>query len=84
MDQAPIVIAKTWNDTEAAVIKSLLASYQVPCHCTTRIPHNICPINMEGVSEIRIFVPATLASYARDILDEHRRPTTRLRLVDAE
>jgi hypothetical protein len=82
-NQAPVIVATVWKQTEASVIKSLLESYSIPCHFSSELPHGIYPLSMDGLAEIRIFVPAALADEARRILHEHRRTHhAHLRLVD--
>ncbi len=71
--RAPVIVAITWKHTEASVIKSLLESYSIPCHYSSGLPHGIYPVSVDGLAEIRVFVPAALAEEARRILDEHRR-----------
>ena len=81
---APTIVARTWTDSEASVIKSLLLSYNIPCHYSSEIPHRV---SVEGLAEIRIFVPAVLAQDALCVLDSHRRNThnnANLRLVESE
>lgn len=79
---APAIVARTWTDSEASVIKSLLESYNIPCHYASELPHRIYPASGEALGEIRIFVPAPFAQEARQILEEHRRHQAPLRLVD--
>lgn len=83
MDKSePVVVARVWANSEASVIKSLLEGYAIPCHYTAELPTRIYPVSAEGPAQIRIFVPAALAQEARSILEEHRRQTTSLDLVD--
>jgi len=82
MDEKPKIVATTWMDSEASVIKSLLESYSIPCHYTSEIPHTLYPLTVDGLGEIRIYVPAPLAEEARRILVEHRRMHAHLRLID--
>ncbi len=83
--QAPVIVATAWKQTEASVIKSLLEGYSIPCHYSSELPHGIYPVSVDGLAEIRIFVPAPLAEDARRILKEHRRSHhAHLRLVDEE
>jgi hypothetical protein len=77
-----IVIARAWADSEASVIKSLLESYNIPCHYSSELPHRFYPVSTEGIGQIRILVPASLAQEASDILEEHRRRDVHLRIVD--
>ena len=80
---APVVVARAWSDSEASVIKSLLESYNIPCHYSSReLPGRLYPFSTEGLGQIKIFVPASLAQEARRILDEHRRRRAPLRLVE--
>lgn len=85
MDKSePVVIARAWVDSEASVIKSLLESYEIPCHYSSELPNRLYPVAPDGRGPIRIFVPAPLAQDALRILDEHRRRRANLRLVDSE
>jgi hypothetical protein len=79
---APVVIARAWTDGEASVIKSLLESYDIPCHYSSELPTRLYKSSTEGLGQIKIFVPASLAQEARRILDEHRRHQAPLRLVE--
>jgi len=79
---APVVIARAWADSEASVIKSLLESYDIPCHYSSELPNRLYPLATEGLGQIRVFVPASLAEEALRILAEHRRHGAPLRLVE--
>ena len=79
---APTIVAVTWMDSEATVIKSLLESYEIPCHYSSEIPHALYPLTVDGLGEIKIYVPSTLADEARRILSEHRRMYAHLRLIE--
>ncbi len=79
---APIVVARAWLDSEASVIKSLLESYDIPCHYSSELPVRLYPAPQEQEGRIKIYVPAPLAQEARRILDEHRRNQGQLRLVE--
>jgi len=70
----PVVVASVWSDNEASVIKSLLGSYNIPCHYSADLPTRLYPVSADGLTgHIRIFVPASAAPEARLILEEHRR-----------
>jgi hypothetical protein len=85
MDKSePVVIARAWADSEASVIKSLLESYSIPCHYASELPNRLYPVSAEGLGQIRIFVPASLAEEAKRILEEHRYNPANLHLVDNE
>ena len=79
---APVVVARAWVDSEASVIKSLLESYNIPCHYSSELPVGFCPASREGEGRIKIYVPAALAQEARRILDDHRRRQATLKLVE--
>ncbi len=80
----PVVIARAWADSEASVIKSLLESYDIPCHYSSEIPNRLYALSTEAedLGPIRVYVPAPLAQEARRILDEHRSHQAPLRLVE--
>ena len=78
----PVVVAVTSTDSEATVIQSLLEGYSIPSQRGSDLPHHIYPLSGEGVTQIRIYVPSSLADEARRVLDAHRRRAARMRLVD--
>jgi hypothetical protein len=83
MDKSePVVVARAWADSEASIIKNLLESYSIPCHYSSELPNRLYSVAKEGLGQIRIFVPASLAQEARRILDEHRRIQANLHLVE--
>jgi hypothetical protein len=83
MDRSePVIVARAWTYSEASVIKSLLESYNIPCHYTSEILNRLYPFSSEDSGRIRIFVPAALAHEARRVLEEHRRNQSPLRLVE--
>ncbi len=79
---APVVIVRAWSDSEASVIKSLLESYDIPCHYSSERVHRLYPVSPDSSGPIRILVPAALAQEAKLILDEHRRSQSLLRPVE--
>ena len=80
-ESKPVIVAETWMESEASVIKSLLESYQIPCHYANELPRGIYPFK-DVVRGIRIYVPASLADEAGRLLEQHRRLHDHLRLVD--
>jgi hypothetical protein len=78
----PVVVARTWTEGEASVIKSLLESYDIQCHYQSEFPSRIYPFAAESPAPIRVFVPASLAEEATHILEVHRRHEGPLHLVD--
>jgi hypothetical protein len=81
-NSAPVIIARAWTVGEASVIKSLLESYEIPCHYLSELPTRLYRVSTDGLGQIRVYVPASLAEEAVRILDEHRRREAPLRLVD--
>lgn len=66
------VIFRTWDDTEAEMIRGLLESYGIPCSVISDITHSVYPLTMDGLGEIRLSVPEEAADEAERILREHR------------
>ena len=81
-NSAPVIVARTWTEGEASVVKSLLASYEIPCHYQSELPNRFYSVPAENLGPIRVFVPAPLAEEAIRILNEHRRREATLHLVD--
>ena len=79
---APVVVARVSADSEATVIKSLLESYNIPCHYSSGLPNRLYPLPEQDSARIRIFVPVAFEKDARRVLEEHRRHQTLLRSVD--
>ena len=74
MDKSePVVVARASAESEACIIKSLLESYDIPCHYTSEFSTRIYPVTTADDARIRIFVPAAMAEEARQILEQHRR-----------
>lgn len=78
----PVIVARAWTESEASIIKSLLEGYSIPCYYSSELPHRLYPVSAEGLGHIRVFVPASLADEAEQILDEHRRSQANLHLVE--
>jgi len=68
------VILRTWNDTEAELIRGLLESYGIPCVVISDITHSVYPLTVDGLGEIRLSVPLTAVEEAERILAEHQAP----------
>ncbi len=83
MDKSePVIIARAHTESEASVIKSLLGSYNIPCHYSSELPNRFYPAPDEGLGRIRLYVPASLEEDARNILEEHRRSIAPFHLVE--
>ena len=66
------VIFRTWNDSEAELVRGLLESYGIPCQVISHITRSVVPLTVDGLGEIRVSVPEEAAQEARDILEGHR------------
>jgi len=62
-------LTSVWGPVEAEVIKSFLESQGIPCIQKGRIGHDIYPFSMNGLGEIRIFVPEKDYETARKLLE---------------
>lgn len=70
---AGVLLMRSWNDGEAALISHLLAAYGIPCQVVSDIPHAVFPVSVDGLGEIRILVPESRLEDARAVLADHRR-----------
>jgi len=66
------VIFRTWDDTEAELVRGLLESYGIPCSVISDITHSVWPLTVDGLGEIRLSVAGEAAEEAKRILREHR------------
>jgi len=66
------VILRTWDDTEAELVRGLLESYGIPCSVISDITHSVVPLTVDGLGEIRLSVPEEAAEEAERILRAHR------------
>jgi hypothetical protein len=65
--EGTVVVATVCQPSEASVIRSLLESYGILCALSSRIPQNLYPVSIEGLTEIHIYVPLSLEQEARHI-----------------
>jgi len=68
-----VLLLRTWNDGEAAIIKQLLGTYDIPCQLVSDVPHTVLPISVDGLGEVRILVPAERLEEAKSLMAEHLR-----------
>lgn len=67
------LVVRTWSDGEALLVRQILESYGIPCQVVSDVPHTVLPLSIDGLGEIRIFVPASRLDEARSLLAEHLR-----------
>ena len=67
-----VVIFRTHSDVEASIVRGLLEANGVPSVITSDVPHNIFPLMVNGLGEVRISVRQDDADEARRIIDGHR------------
>ncbi len=67
------LLMRTWSDGEAEIVRHLLESNGVPCQVVSDITHAIYPLSVDGLGEIRIFVPEASLEEASAIIADHLR-----------
>lgn len=72
-DAGNVLLTRTWNDGEAAILRQLLESRGIPCQVVSDVPHSVFPLTVDGLGEIRILVPADRLVEARAIVAEQLR-----------
>jgi putative signal transducing protein len=63
----------TWSDGEAALVHNLLEQYGIPSRVASDFPHTLLPVSVDGLGEIRVYVPSDRYEEAVELLAEHRR-----------
>ena len=76
-----VVIFRTQSDVEASIVRGLLEANGVPSVVASDVPHNIFPLTVTGLAEVRISVRVADADEARHIIDAHRTVLTNGQLV---
>ena len=66
----PVTVASYWNDAEAGMAKSLLEAHGIPAVLSSEVPHSVMPVTVDGIGEVQVRVPSSLADEAREILRE--------------
>jgi hypothetical protein len=56
------------NGMEAQVIKSLLESFEIPCFLKSNAAPSVHAFTMDGMSEVRVMVMASMADAARELI----------------
>jgi hypothetical protein len=56
-DEDLVEVTRVWEATEAEIIKGFLESEGIPCYFRGQILHSLYPIFVDGLGEIKIFVP---------------------------
>jgi len=67
------LLLRTWSDGEALLVRQLLGSYGIPCQVVSDVPHAVFPLSVDGLGEIRVFVPEVRVDEARRVLADHLR-----------
>jgi hypothetical protein len=58
------------NNMEAQVIRSLLESFDIPCILKSNAAPSVHLFTMDGMAEVRVMVPESLAEQARTLINE--------------
>jgi tRNA (pseudouridine54-N1)-methyltransferase len=76
-DEKDLVLChKVWGEPKALLIKGLLDDFGIPTNLVTHVPQSVWPINIDGLSEIRIMVRERDLPRAREIIaDYFEEPT---------
>jgi ribonuclease III len=67
-----VVIFRTHSDIEAQIVRGLLETHGVMSVVSSDGPHSIFPLSVDGLSAVRISVPAADADEAQRIIEAHR------------
>jgi ribonuclease-3 len=68
----PVVIFRTQSGVEASIVRGLLESHGVMALLSSAVAHNVFPLNVNELGEVRISVRPEEAEEARRIIDSHR------------
>jgi ribonuclease-3 len=67
-----VVIFRTQSDVEASIVRGLLEAHGIPSVAASDVPHNVFPLAVSDLGEVRLSVRAEDAEDARHVIDGHR------------
>src|SRR4051812_34820088 len=70
-----VVIFRTQSDVEASIVRGLLEAHGIPSVVASDVPHNVFPLAVSDLGEVRLSVRAEDAEEARHVIDGHRTET---------
>ena len=56
MTPGPAVVFRTQSDVEASVVRALLEAHGIEVFLSSDVPHNVLPLNVGGLGEVRLSV----------------------------
>ena len=68
----PALLLSTWSDSEAEIIRDLLASHGISCSVSSAVPHSVMPLTVNGLGEVRIHVPPAALDEAQRVVAAYR------------
>ncbi len=66
-------VYKAWGSAEAEVIKSFLNSHGIPCLLKGLVVQSVHPFTMDGLGEIKIFVPEKDFALAEKLIKSQKQ-----------
>src|SRR3954469_21463758 len=70
-----VIIFRTQSDVEASIVRGLLEAHGIPSVVASDVPHNVFPLAVSDLGEVRLSVRAEDAEEARHVIDGHRTET---------
>ena len=67
-----VVIFRTQSDIEASIVRGLLEAHGIPSVVASDVPHNVFPLNVAELGEVRVSVRQEDAEEARHVIEGHR------------
>jgi len=67
-----LVIFRTHSDVEASIVRGLLEANGIPSVVASDVPHNVFPLNVAELGEVRVSVRSEDAEEAQHIIEGHR------------
>ncbi len=66
------LLMTTQDEGEAEIVRGLLHTHGIPAQVVSDITHSVYPLTLDGLGEIRIFVPTGSLHEAREVLAAYR------------
>jgi ribonuclease III len=68
------VVFRTNSDIEASIVRGLLEAHGIEAAASSDLTHSVFPLTIDGLGEVRIWVPAGQADAAQRIIREQGTP----------
>jgi hypothetical protein len=64
-----LTVFECWDDGEADVVISYLATHGIEAYANSEVPHSVLPVTVDGLGKVQVVVDAASADQARRLIE---------------